>query len=286
MLKDSLDLMKLKERLQESFNVVMSKELLEKLPSGYAVVGDIAIFRRLHPELDKYKKDIGECVISFDPQVEIVLEQFDTISSNRKPIISHIAGEKRTKTIHKEFNTLFNVDLETITFSPGNKSERSHLIETVKDNEVVCDMFACIGNLSLPIAVSNSSVKVYGIEWNKTAYDFLEENIELNNVTKQYIPQFGDNRGVTPINVATRVIMGYFGIDNKQFHVALEAIKDQGWIHFHRLTPRDNLKQQVEIIEQERKISKYKIETHEVRIIKKFSPRLYHLCTDIYVEKN
>ncbi|MBY8999927.1 MAG: hypothetical protein KGD64_03345 [Candidatus Heimdallarchaeota archaeon] len=277
--------MKLKDKLQESLSGIMSEELLNKLPSGYSVIGDIAIFRRLNPEIDSYKKNIGECVISFDPQVKVVIEQFDTISAYRKPIISHMAGEKKTETTHKEFNTLFNLDLETITFSPGNKSERCHLIKTVEDNEIICDMFACIGNLSLPIVVNNSSVTVYGMEWNQTALNFLKKNIDVNKVGEQYISQFGDNREITPKNIATRVIMGYFDIDKKQFYVALEAIKDQGWIHFHRLAPRDKLDQPIEIIEKERKISNHKIETQEVRIIKKYSPRLYHLCSDIYVKK-
>ncbi|GAH88615.1 unnamed protein product, partial [marine sediment metagenome] len=65
----------------------------------------------------------------------------------------------------------------------------------------------------------------------------------------------------------------------------LEAIENQGWVHYHSLTPRDNLEQPIEIIEQARNESGYKIEVKEIRQIKKYSPRLYHLCSDIFVEK-
>ncbi|MCK4895535.1 MAG: hypothetical protein KAS47_01905 [Candidatus Heimdallarchaeota archaeon] len=285
MLKDSLDLMKFKEKLQESLKEIIPKDLLDKLPSGYAIIGDIAVFRYLNPEIDNYKKTIGRHLILIEPQVKIVVEQIDTVSPYRKPVIVHVAGEKRTKTTHKEFNTIFNMDLEKITFSPGNKSERNHLIQTVGDNEVICDMFACIGNLSLPIVVNKPAIRVYGMEWNQVAFDFLRQNIEVNKVSNRYFPIYGDNRNSTPKNFATRVLMGYFDIDYNQFRCALEAIEKQGWIHYHSLTPRDNLEQPIEIVEQARNESGHKIEVKEIRLIKKYSPRLYHLCSDIFVKK-
>lgn len=277
--------MKFKEKLQKSLKGKIPKDLLDKLPSGYAVIGDIAVVRHLNPKVDNYKKAIGKQLISIDPQVKIVVEQLDTVSLNRKPVIVHIAGEKRTKTSHKEFNTIFKIDLESITFSPGNKNERNHLVQTVSDNEVICDMFACIGNLSLPIVVNRPSVIVYGIEWNQIAFDFLKQNIEVNKVSNRYFPIYGNNRNSTPRNFATRVLMGYFNIDYNQFRCALEAIENQGWIHYHSLAPRDNLEQPIEIVEQAINESGYKIEVKEIRQIKKYSPRLYHLCSDIFVEK-
>ncbi len=285
MLKDSLGLMKFKEKLQESLKRKMPKDLLDKLPSGYAVIGDIAVIRHLNPKIDDYKRTIGEKLISIDPQVKIVVEQLDTISPYRKPVITHVAGEKRTKTSHKEFNTIFKIDLESVTFSPGNKNERNYLIQAVNDNEVICDMFACIGNLSLPIVVNRPSIRVYGIEWNQIAFDFLKQNIAVNKVSNRYFPIYGNNRTSTPKNFATRVLMGYFDIDYNQFRCALEAIENQGWIHYHSLAPRDNLEQPIEIVKQATNESGYKIEVKEIRQIKKYSPRLYHLCSDIFVDK-
>ncbi len=284
-LKDILDLMKFKEKLQESLKGTIPKDLLKKLPSGYSVIGEIAVFRHLNPKISAYKRTIGEHLISIDPQVKIVVEQLDTVSSYRKPVIEHVAGEKRTQTIHKEFNTIFNIDLVMVTFSSGNKNERNHLVQTVSDNEVICDMFACIGNLSLPIVVNKPSVRIYGVEWNQRAFDFLKQNIEANKVDERYFPIYGDNRKSTPKNFATRVLMGYFDIDCNQFRCALEAIENQGWIHYHSIAPRGNLEQPQEIIEQARNESGYKIEVKEIRQIKKYSPRLNHLCSDIFVEK-
>ncbi|NPD87106.1 MAG: hypothetical protein HGN29_00175 [Asgard group archaeon] len=277
--------MRFKEKLQKSLKDKIDPQLLNKLPSSYAVLGDIAIFHRIDERLLEHKKIIGEILIEIDPRVKTVIEQIETRTEFRRPEVRHIAGEKKTKTVHKEFNTKFKIDLNTITFSPGNKGERGHLIKIIKENEVICDMFACVGNLSLPIVVNNPSVTIYGIEINKEAYDYLTKNIVLNRVEKRYHSILGDNRIVTPKNVATRVIMGFFGIDKKQFENAVEAIKQEGWIHYHYIDSRGSSIQIEEIVSETTKLMNFKIEQINTRRIKKFSPRLEHKCADIKIRK-
>jgi tRNA wybutosine-synthesizing protein 2 len=284
-LKDSLDLMKLKELLQTSLEDKLDSKLLDKLPSGYSVIGDIAIFRHIAQELNDHKTQIGEIVIYNDPQVNVVVEQLSTNTIYRKPQIYHIAGEKRTLTKHKEYDTIFNVDVARITLSPGNKGERGFLIEAVQDNEVVVDMFTCIGNLSLPLAVNNPSIQCYGVEINEEAYGFLIKNIKENQVESRYFPIHGDNRNKTPSNVATRVLMGYFGIDNQQFFKAEEAIKEEGWIHYHDLVERDTIKQSKNKILELSKAVNSEITLKDTRLVKKFSPKFNHFCFDLHVKK-
>lgn len=285
MLEDSLDLMKLKELLQTSLEDKLDNKLLDKLPSGYSVIGDIAIFRHISQELSDYKSQIGEIVIYNDPQVNVVVEQLSTNTIYRKPQIYHIAGEKRTITKHKEYDTIFHIDVAKITLSPGNKGERGFLINTVQDNEILVDMFACIGNLSLPLVISNPSIKCYGIEINDEAFKFLIKNIKENQVVDRYFPIHGDNRNTTPNSIATRVLMGYFGIDKQQFLRAEDAIKGEGWIHYHELVERDNIKKSKKKIQDLLKSANSEIKLDDTRIVKKYSPRLSHLCFDLHVIK-
>ncbi len=277
--------MKLKDRLQIVFQDKMNSKQLERLPAGYSIIGDIAIFHYIDESIVDFKEMLGEIILELDPQINVVVEQSNTLTPYRKPIITHIAGEFRSKTIHKEFKTEFHLDVAEITFSPGNKGEREKLIQEVEDNEIVCDMFACIGNLSLPLLVNNPSITAYGIEWNEKAYSFLETNIKANKVNKRYYPIFGDNRKVTPINFASRVLMGYFNSDETQFKCALEALKGEGWIHYHSLSTRDKLNEPEKYIKRLSKTTNYNIEIREIRRIKKFSPKKYHLCSDLYVRK-
>ena len=285
MLKDILDLMKLKEQLQILFEDKLDAELLSKLPSGYSVIGDIAIFRHIDQGLENYKQKIGEAVIEKDPQVNVVIEQLSTESIYRKPEIKYIAGEKRTTTQHKEYNTIFNLDVKNITFSPGNKGERLFLINTIEENEIIVDMFACIGNLSLPVLVNKPSVQCYGIEINEEAFNFLTTNIKENRVEDRYFPILGDNRSKTPKGVATRVLMGYFEIEECQFYKAEEAIEENGWIHYHDLIERGNLESTRRNLESLFKNVNSDVRIEKIRKVKKFSPRFIHLCFDIFVNK-
>ncbi len=285
MLKDILDLMKLKKQLQTLLEDKLDGELMNKLPSGYSIIGDIAIFRHIDQELNYYKQDIGNIVIDIDPQVNVVVEQFSTDSNYRKPQIIHLAGEKRTTTKHKEYSTIFNIDVARITFSPGNKGERGYLINTVKNNETIVDMFACVGNLSLPIVKNNSTVKCYGIEMNVEAYSFLERNIEENKIKDKYFPILGDNRDKTPKDVASRVLMGYFESDTKQLFRAVNAINKKGWIHYHTIIQRGKIEDAVKAVTSQIKSLKCGFSIKEKRQIKKFSPRLIHYCFDCFVQK-
>ena len=277
--------MRFKEKLQKSLINSIDSHLLSKLPSSYSVIGDIAIFHRIAEELIEHKKAIGESLIEIDSRVNTVIEQIETRTEFRKPEVQHVAGVEKTETIHKEFNTKFRIDLDKITFSPGNKGERSHLLKIIQNNEVVCDMFACIGNLSLPIAVNNPTVIVYGIELNEEAYNYLNDNISLSKVNERYFAILGDNRIVTPRNIATRVIMGFFGIDEKQFEKAVEAINKNGWIHYHYTSPR-GLKYPIDgIIQKTSNSLQFEVDEINIRRIKKYSPRLEHMCADIRIRK-
>lgn len=277
--------MKYKQKIQSLLTNKIPSNLLEFLPSSYSVTGDIAIFHKFPKQLENYKQLIGQTTIGLDPRVNVVIEQITTETIFRKPIINLISGEKRTTTIHQEFHTIFNIDVSDITFSPGNKGERERLLHLVQDNEVVIDMFACIGNLSLPIVVNNPEVIVYGIEINKKAYSYLIKNIQANKVEKRYIPIFGDNRLKTPENRASRVLMGFFNVDQIQFDKAVNAIHKEGWIHYHSTAPRNENEPLEKFIEKMQEIFSFKIQLLSTRRVKKFSPRLYHLCTDIYIKK-
>jgi tRNA G37 N-methylase Trm5 len=277
--------MKFREKLQKSLKDVIDSNLLDKLPSSYSIIGDIAILHRIDEQLFEYRKIIGESLIEIDPRVNSVIEQIETRTEFRKPEILYVAGIEKTRTIHKEFNTRFRLDLDKITFSPGNKGERGHLLKITEENEVICDMFACAGNLSLPVTVNNPTITVYGIEINKEAYNFLVENISLNKVEERYFAIFGDNRIVTPKNVATRVIMGFFDIDKKQFERAIEAINKEGWIHYHYTSPRGQENPLDNLILKTSNSMQFEVEQVNTRRIKKYSPRLEHMCADIRIRK-
>jgi len=90
----------------------------------------------------------------------------------------------------------------------------------------------------------------------------------------------------TPKTIATRVIMGYFETDEKQFLKAVDAIKNSGWIHYHTLVSRDDISQSEQFVKDVQREMEFQILEINTRKIKKYSPRQYHLCTDILIQKN
>jgi len=245
--------MNIKLKLQEELKELIPPNIINLIPSSYSVIGNIAIVRFNSKIPIKYKKIIATKLCELENRVSTVIEQKDTISIFRKPIVKHLAGKKNMVTVHKEFNTLFEIDVSRITFSPGNKHERKRLINIVEDGETIVDMFACIGNLSLPTAKNHEGIKV------------LKK---------------------TPKSIANRVLMGFFDIDKVQLKKAIDAIKERGWIHLHDLIKRsEDRENKIRTLEEIRKEEEFTIEEVNTRTVKKFSPSKIHLCHDVLIKK-
>lgn len=200
----------------------------------------------------------------------------------REPEVDVLLGEG-TETIHKENHCLFKLDVSRIMWSKGNTTERKRISGLVKEGETVVDLFAGVGYFSIPIAVHSSVEKIYAIEINPTAYNYLCENIQLNKVPSIIEPLLGDCRDLAPKGVADRVLMGYIGNTHQYLHVALEALKeDGGVIHYHESVP-DKLKfiRPVDRIKEAADGREVKI--LKKRIIKKYSPGVYHVVVDALI---
>lgn len=221
-------------------------KLLSLLPRSYKRVGNIAILN-LHKDLLERKIAIAECYLdNLSRPIKTIAYFVKSIQGiTRKPTVEWLAGDKNLETVHIEHNTKFLLNPEKIMLSAGNHNERKRIINFVSDLEfsvlTVLDMFACVGNLSLPLAVESkklsNKVKIIGLEINGEAINYLNKSILLNKLTKEdYRVIHGDNRIVCPSNIADLVIMGYFGIDEIQLVKAIQSLNlvtDSVWIMIH-----------------------------------------------------
>ncbi len=201
----------------------------------------------------------------------------------RVPEIDIILGEG-TETIHKENHCLFKLDVSRIMWSKGNTTERMRITNIIEEGETVVDLFAGIGYFSIPIAVHSPVEKVYSVEINPVAYDYLCQNMELNKVSHVINPLLGDCRQQAPIGVADRVLMGYIGNTHHYLDVALESLKKEGGIiHYHESVP-DKLKFMRPIHRIKEAAKHREVEILNKRIIKKYSPGVYHVVVDALVK--
>jgi len=259
--------------------------LLSLLPSRYPIIGG-AVIVYLREELKPYKHEIGSAILTLLKTANSVWIRIGpTTGYTREPQLECVAGDCNPIVLHRELKTYFKIDVSRLTFSPGNAGERQKLVNIVKENEIVVDMFACCGNLSLPIAKLSKPRLVFGIEINPYAFSFLIENILLNKVEDRYIPILGDNRIATPENIADHVLLGFFKVDRHQLIAATNAIKKHGTLHLHFLSRKGREKEELTKIIEQLKDIEVKVRGYSIEKVKSYAPNIFHYVARINVIK-
>ncbi|MBS3816658.1 MAG: class I SAM-dependent methyltransferase family protein [Candidatus Thermoplasmatota archaeon] len=263
---------KVKERLEHL------DEKKEKLPDRWEMIGEVLLIE-LPQELLKEKERIGEAYAEV-LGAKTVLLQGDIKGERREPEVEKIYGDE-TETIHVENEVMYKIDTSKLMFSSGNIDERIRMAHLGKEGETVVDMFAGIGYFTLPISVHNDPKKVYSLEINPTAYDYLKENIGLNGVEDKVEAWHGDNRDFS-FTGADRVIMGYLHDTWKFLDKAVEFLDGTGMIHYHTTCkdsdlPRDVKRELEENIQRDFEILK-------IKNIKSYAPHVFHVVADVKVD--
>jgi len=227
----------LRKRLRKTLSRVLSPEDLANAYNSYDIVGDIAIIR-VSLASRKNAQNIAKAIMSVHKSVKTVLAQVSPVVGGfRLRRLTHVTGENRTSTIHRESGCLFSVDVEKCYFSPRLYHERSRIARLIKPNETVVNMFAGVGCFSITIAKHVNTAKVFSIDVNPAAIQFMHENIRLNRVYGKVIPLLGDSKAIIDRRLqhaADRVLMPLPEIAFEYLPSAISALKTSGgWIHYY-----------------------------------------------------
>jgi len=266
------------------------EQLLESLPKRWWFLGDIVLFS-LPRELIPYGEIIGKAFLQvLSKPVRSVLGKIGpTTAIIREPQYHLLAGDPNTETIHKELGCLFKLDAAKLTFSPGNHGERTRLVQITSPGEIIIDMFSCVGNLSLPLAVNNSPKKLIAAEINPLAFHYLQENIRLNKVESIVEAVFGDNCTTLPRyrDVADRVLVGYLFSSEEQIRLAIRLCRDGGIIHYHEAVPNKAtaVQRPINRIHNAAMLEKAAVTILSRRIVKKYAPGIEHIVLDVRISK-
>lgn len=237
------------------------------------VIGDILVIKGEVEDTEKLLQT---------PGVNRIVKLGRINGLKREPHVETIVGEG-TETIHRENKCLFKLDVSKIMWSKGNTTERKRMSEMPEDGETVVDMFAGIGYFSIPMAVHSNLSKIYSVEINPVSHDYLCENIKLNRVEGKIEPILGNCRERAPKAIADRVVMGYIGNTDEYLEVAMDILKVEGGIiHYHESVP-DKIKfiRPVDRIKAAAAAAgKENVQILKKRIIKPYSPGVYHVVVD------
>jgi tRNA (guanine37-N1)-methyltransferase len=212
-------------------------DLLKRLPQALDVIGDIAVIE-VPPELKLYEFLIGEAILKTHRNLKTVLAKAGAVSGTyRIREFTFIAGERKTKTIHREYSCQFRIDVARAYFSPRLSHEHERIALLLQPGEVVVDLFAGVGPFSILIAKKNPKAKVYAVDINPDAVELLKVNARVNRVENRVFPILADARGIVSgklKGVADRVIMNLPETAIEFVDAACQTIKPQGGIiHFY-----------------------------------------------------
>jgi tRNA (guanine37-N1)-methyltransferase len=227
----------LRKRLREKLSVALPSEELRKVYNSFDIVGNIAIVK-VPNENTANAETIAKQIMAVHKNVKTVFLQTSPILGDfRVRELKLLAGENQTSTKHKESGCTFTVDVEKCYFSPRLSHERSRIASLVKSCETVVNMFSGVGCFSIIIAKTVPETKVYSIDVNPTAFQYMVENVKLNRVYGKVFPLLGDSKEVIQAQlqgVADRVLMPLPEKALEYLPCAVSALKKSGgWIHYY-----------------------------------------------------
>jgi tRNA wybutosine-synthesizing protein 2 len=258
----------------------------ELLPRRIRILGHVAILW-LNPQIVNYKELIGQITLKYSPKILTVLRRTEAIAGPyRQPAVELIAGSSKTETVFRENKVVFHIDPMKVMFSVGNKAERLHMSK-LGMGEVVVDMFAGIGQFSLPMAVHARPKIVHAIEWNPDAFHYLNMNIQANKVSKILKPHFGDTRLIAPtisIGQADRVIMGLIQGTKAYLEQGIGCVRSGGMMHIHEIGPKEDMATELlqEVVRTASSMKRH-AELINTRAIKTYNPMYVHFVLDVMI---
>jgi len=276
--------------LRKNLSCTLSSGDVSKVYNSYDVIGDIAIIRMLCASV-RIAQSVAEAIMGVNKNVKTVLAQESPVAGDfRLRRLTHVAGEHKTNTTHKESGCAFSVDVEKCYFSPRLSHERSRIAGIVKPKETVVNMFAGVGCFSIMIAKQVNMSKVFSIDVNPAAIQFMRENIRLNRVYDKIIPLLGDSKEIISNRlqrVANRVLMP---LPEKAFEYlphALSALKASGgWIHYYdfehaKKTENPTEKTRLKVAQKLASLN-VNFELPYSRVVRTTGPNWYQVVLDIH----
>lgn len=265
-------------------------KLRHELPTSYDIIGDIILIR-LQGDLLDYKKKIGESLLQTNKNIKTVCLTKPVKGELRVRDLEVIAGEKSTKTLHKEYGLMFEVDISKTYFSPRLSTERKRIADLVRPGEIIVDMFAGVAPFSIMIAKYANPKIIYAIDKNKDAVDYAQENIKRNNLLDKIEVIHADSRKIHRIlNLnevkINRIIMNLPFSASLFFKYALKIIASPCIIHYYDILQEGKIDERINELKKIAKENKISLTNLDIRKIKTYAPREFYMGINITAKKH
>ncbi|MFP4174936.1 MAG: class I SAM-dependent methyltransferase [Halobacteriales archaeon] len=244
----------------------------------FETVGDIAL---LEPEEDD---EAGEALVEADNGIVTALRVESAVEGReRTRRMSYVAGERKTRTVHREYGREFVVDLTDVYFTPRLAEERERVASQVEADERVFDMFAGVGPFA--VAAAEAGAGVIASDINDRAVELLRENATRNGVDDRVVAYNEDARDVAERVAseggADRIYMNLPHTADEFLDAACEAARSGAVIHYYDIRHEDDLFDgAVEEIRDAAASAGYGVEVLERVVVRSYAPYDYNVCVD------
>lgn len=266
----------------------LEPEELDSLKTSFDIIGDVAIME-IPEELENREKIIAEGLMKVHKHVKTVCKKAtERKGKERLRELKVIAGDG-TETVHKEHGCRFKLNVKGVYFSPRESTERQRIAEQVKPDETVLVMFAGVGPYVIEIAKKQPEVnKVYGIEINERAYNYMKMNVKMNQVQTKVETILGDVKEMCEgiYEKCDRVVMPLPLDAYKYLDVALKCLgREGGIVHFYSTGPEEDLFGEAETVLKE-KCEKNKKNVKVIDRVKvlPYAPGVWKVCIDAEID--
>jgi tRNA (guanine37-N1)-methyltransferase len=176
------------------------------------------------------------------------------------------------------------MDLAKVYFSPRLAYEHYRIARNVKPAEIVIDMFAGVGPFSIMISKYSEATKIYAIDLNPSAIEYLNKNIVRNKV-ENVIPLEGNASELLPkLEPADRIIMNLPHTSSEFIKLAVQKLNMGGIIHYYEILPRETIDTrctELETITDNSTGKLTKLKLLSTRVVHNYSPRDVQVCFDL-----
>ncbi len=248
----------------------------------YEMIGSIAL---LGPEETDIERT-ANALLQVNPHIKTVLAALSPVEGEfRTRRFIFINGENTTQTIHKEHGCRYAIDMEKAYFTPRLATERSRILEQIKDGEVVVDMFAGVGPFSILIAKNRPSCRVMAIDKNPEAVKFLRYNTALNAVSNVETIEGDAKEEVRKYaRIADHIIMNLPHTAQGFLDASMMIAKPGTVIHYYDITPEDDLySASLGHIEAAAHRAGFSTDTVSTRIVRSYSPHQFNVCIEVRI---
>lgn len=257
--------------------ITTPESILGYQPS-FEVVGDIAIVEQEDAE------EVATALMSTCKNLKSVITPVSDVEGEfRTRRFRHVAGDKRTITIHKEHGLRYRVDLEGAYFTPRLGTERLRIARQVVPGDFVLDMFAGVGPFALLLA--RRGARVVAVDKNPVAVKYLRENAILNRIDLEILEGDASILVRNYENTADHVIMNLPHTSHQFLIPAINAAKNSGVIHYYAISQDDNLYKDLELIEATAFQLGVKIDVLYKGVVRSYAPHRYNVVVDLRVNK-